>query len=74
MKIEVRVRPGAKRAAVETQANGALLVRVKEPAIEGRANEAVIEAIAEHFAVPKSSVTILRGHSNRNKLVEIAQR
>ena len=41
MKIEVRVKPGA-----------------KEPAKKGRANEAVVEAMAKHFAVPKSFVTI----------------
>ena len=71
MKIEVRVKAGARETAVEKQTNGTLVVKVKEPAKEGRANQAVIEAIAEYFSVPRRSVAIVRGHASRSKLVEI---
>ncbi len=71
MKIEVRVKAGAKKTVGEKQADGAFIVKVKEPAKEGRANEAVIEALAEHFNVPKNSVVIVRGHSSRNKLIRV---
>ena len=73
MKIELRVKPVAKKTVVEKQANGTFVVKVKEPAKEGRANQAVIEAMAEYFSVPKRSVAIVRGHTSRNKLIEIAQ-
>ncbi len=71
MKIAVRVVPRAKRPGVERQADGALRVRVSAPAEDGRANSAVIEALAAHFDVPKRAVTILRGHMSRIKFVEI---
>ena len=73
MKIEVRVKPGAKKQDIEKQADGTLVVKIKEPAREGRANEAVIQAVAGHFSVPKHSVTILRGHRSRTKLIEVAK-
>ncbi len=79
MKIEVRVRPGAKLEKVEPPPNemfgsGAptYKVSVREPAKEGRANEAVIRALAHHFKVPPGQVRILRGILSRNKIVEIA--
>ena len=74
MKIEVRVKPGSKTAAVEKRADGTFLVRVKERAVEGQANQAVIEAVAEYFDVPKSLVKIIRGQTNRNKILEWQER
>lgn len=61
----------AGKVAVEKLADGTFVVKVKEPAKEGKANQAVIEALAGHFAIPKRSVTILHGHTSRCKLVEI---
>jgi len=43
------------------------------PAEGGRANAAVIEALAKHFSVPKRAVTILQGVTSRSKLVEVLQ-
>ena len=71
MKIEIRVKPGAKQTAVEKSSDGNYIVKVKAPAREGRANEAVVEFLAGHFGIPKRSVTIVRGQASRNKLVEI---
>ena len=48
-----------------------LIVRVAAPAVEGRANEALCRLLAKRLRVPKSSVTILRGHRSRDKLIEI---
>ena len=67
----MRVKPGAKKASVEKQADGSLVVRVKERAQEGEANRAVIEAIARYFDIPKLAVQIVRGHASRNKLIEM---
>src|SRR5690349_20302334 len=47
--VAVRVIPRAKRRAVEPQPDGSLLVRVTAPPEDGRANDAVLEAVAEHF-------------------------
>ena len=73
MKIEVRVKPGSKLTEVEKQPDGTYVVKVKERATEGRANEAVIEAIAEYFNVPKSAVDIIRGHKTRVKIIALPE-
>lgn len=70
-RVEVRVIPRAKRNAVETGPAGALVVRVTAPPEDGRANDAVREALAEHFGVARSSVVIVRGQASRRKIVDI---
>lgn len=72
IRLSVKVIPGAKKSAVEVLPDGSLKVRVTAPAESGRANMAVIKALAEHFDVPKRAVTIVRGASSRQKLIEIA--
>ena len=44
---------------------------VKEPPIKGRANVAIIEALAKHFKVPLSKVRLVSGFSSRQKVLEI---
>ena len=72
MRIEVWVKPRAKKTEVEKRADGKFVVKVKEPANEGKANQAVIEVLAKYFAIPKQAVTIVRGRTSRNKLIEVS--
>lgn len=62
-------RVGEKR--VMPDGEEALTVYVTAPPDNGKANEAMICVLAEHFNVPKSRLTIVRGMTNRNKLVRI---
>jgi len=71
MRLPVRVTPRAKQPGIENAADGTLVVKVREPADDGRANAAVIAALACHFGVAKRAVTIVHGHTSRRKLVEI---
>jgi len=48
-----------------------LLARVAAPATEGRANRALVEALAAAFGVRPQRVTVVTGHSNRMKIVDI---
>ena len=73
MRLQIRVTPHAKKPGLETAWDGTLMVKVREPAEDGRANDAVIEALAGHFGVAKRAVTIVHGHSSRRKLVEVKQ-
>lgn len=70
-RVEIHVRPGASRAAVGGTHDGALLVRVTEPADRGRATAAALQALAEALAVPRRSVTLVRGATSRRKVVEV---
>ena len=67
----MKVVPRAKKSGVEQMADGTWRVAVSAPAEGGKANAAVIEALAEEFDVPKSAVKIVRGLTGRLKEIEI---
>jgi len=72
VKIRVKVIPNSKIEEVIKQGDG-FLVRVKEPAKEGKANRAVIKLLADYFRVPQRQIAISSGFSSRNKIIEITQ-
>lgn len=72
MKIQVKVRPGSKTEEV-SQDGDSLVVKVKEPPREGRANQAVIKLLAAHFGVPQSQVKIISGFKSRSKVIEVRE-
>jgi len=67
----IRVTPRASANAVGGEQDGALLVRVTAPAVEGRANQAVVELLAEALDVPRSAIHVERGAAARTKRVSI---
>ena len=71
-KIQIKVTPNSKIEEVR-QEGELLLVKVKEPPKEGKSNVAVVKALAKHFGVAPSSIRIVKGHTSRNKLVEITE-
>jgi hypothetical protein len=73
VKVSIRVQPNSRRPGIEQLPDGTLKVRVAAQPLEGKANQAVIEALAKHFGVPKSRISIIRGETSRNKLVEAAE-
>ncbi|MGB5924931.1 MAG: DUF167 domain-containing protein [Dehalococcoidia bacterium] len=72
MKIQVTVKPNSKTEEVSQEGDG-FTVKVKEPPKEGKANQAVIKLLAEHFGVPRRQVRILSGFKSKNKVIEIAE-
>lgn len=71
-KVTVRVKPRSKKGPlVQTSLTGELLVYVREPSVEGKANKAVTELLAKYFEVPKSHVLIISGHKSKLKRFEI---
>jgi len=73
MKIQVKVKPNSRTEKVSQEGNS-LIVKVKEPPKEGKANQAVIKLLAEHFSVSQSQIRILSGFRSRNKIVEVVER
>jgi uncharacterized protein (TIGR00251 family) len=69
--LRVQVRPDAKRSAITGWNADLLKVSVAAPPIEGRANEALIEFLAEELNLPRRQITVLRGATSRLKLLEI---
>jgi uncharacterized protein (TIGR00251 family) len=70
-KIWVTVKPNARQTSVSKVSDTEYRVAVHAPAQDGKANQALIEALAEYLAIPKSAVRIARGHSSRKKLIEL---
>jgi uncharacterized protein (TIGR00251 family) len=69
--LTVRVQPRASKTEISGVIEGALKVRLQEPALEGRANEALCEFLAHLLKTPKSAVRIFSGHRSRSKRLEI---
>jgi uncharacterized protein len=70
-RLRLRVQASAQHDEVVAVRNGVLVIRVTAPAVEGRANEALRRLVAKRLGVPKSAITIVRGHHSRDKLIEI---
>lgn len=68
--FEVRVRPGARRNAVEL-VEGAIRVHVTAAPEGGKANRAVLRLLADALGVAPSRLTLLRGESGRSKLMRL---
>lgn len=71
MKLAVIAHPNSKKPRVEKDLLDTLHVYVSEPPLEGRANRAVIEAVAQHFKTKKGNVFLLSGERSKNKVLEI---
>ena len=71
MLISVRVVPRSGRNVLEWE-QGGLKARLTAPTVDGAANAALIELLAERLAVPRRTITIVRGTTSRQKTVEIA--
>ena len=71
MRITIRVRPGSARPGVGGEHDGALVVRVSARAVDGKATEAALAAVAGSFGVRRSAVRLVSGASSRTKIVDI---
>ena len=70
MILNVKVIPNAKKQSAK-QEGQRLKVYLMAPAVEGKANKALTDFLAEYFNVKKSAVSILRGEKSREKVIEI---
>ncbi|AGH94745.1 DUF167 domain-containing protein [Pseudobdellovibrio exovorus] len=71
MKLKVLIQPNAKKSEAIGLHDGAVKIKIKAPPVDGAANEALIAFISKTLSIPKKNVTILHGHTGRNKLLEI---
>jgi uncharacterized protein len=70
--IDVKVIPRSGRAGIAGTRDGALLVRLNAPPVEGAANAELIEVLADALEVPKRSVAIVSGATSKQKRVKIS--
>jgi uncharacterized protein len=70
--LSIRVQPRAKRDEVVGERAGAIVIRLRAPPVDGKANAALIEFIANAANLPRSRVEIVRGATAREKVVRVA--
>lgn len=69
--IAVKAIPNAPRSQVIGWLGDALKIKVHAPPVEGRANDALCEFLAEELGLPRRAVTVLRGDTSRQKTLRI---
>jgi len=70
--LNIRLQPRASRdEIVATQADGRLKIRITAPPVDGKANDHLLRFLATQCNVSRSAVTLLSGHTGRNKRVSI---
>jgi hypothetical protein len=70
--LELKIIPNAPRNEVVGWLGAALKVKVHAPALEGRANDELLDFLAEKLALPRRDITLLRGEKSRQKVVRIS--
>ncbi len=71
MRVGLYVRPGSSRARVGGLHDDALVVQVSARAVEGKATEAALRAVADALGVPRRDVVLVSGATSRRKVVEV---
>ncbi len=71
VRLTVRVTPRSGRESLDVGAGGVLSVRVTAPPEDGKANAAVCRVVADALGVPKTAVSVVRGHTARTKTLEV---
>ena len=69
--LAIKAIPNAPRTAVAGWLGDALKIKVHAPALEGRANEALCEFVADTLGLPRRAVTVFQGEKSRQKVLRI---
>jgi uncharacterized protein len=71
IRMAVQIAPNAKKTEVIGRVEDALKIKLHAPAVDGKANDALIRYIADMLDIPKSAVNITHGFTSKKKLIEI---
>ncbi|MBR2641115.1 DUF167 domain-containing protein [Candidatus Saccharibacteria bacterium] len=71
MRYTVTVKPGSSQEKIVTTGDHELTVYLHAKPVDGTANDALIKILSKHFDVPKTSISIIRGHKSRIKTIDI---
>ena len=66
----ILVKPGSSQEKIVESAQGELIIYLRAKPHDGEANDALIKLLVKHFDVPKTTIKIIRGDKNRNKIIE----
>ena len=69
--LTLHIQPGAKKTEVAGQHGDALKIRLAAPPVDGKANAALINFVADRLGLAKSAVSLKSGQTSRRKVLEI---
>ncbi len=69
--LRVRINPRSSRSQITGWEDGVLSIKLTAPPVEGAANKAAIEFLADQLGIKKSQITLVSGHTSRQKTFEI---
>jgi uncharacterized protein (TIGR00251 family) len=71
-RLRLRVAPGSRRPGIAGRHGDGWKIRVSAPPEDGRANDEVLELLAERVGLPRRALAIVSGHKSRDKIVEMS--
>ncbi len=71
MILTVTVKTRSKIESLEKISETEFLIRTGVPPVDGKANERIIELLSKHLSIPKSSISLVRGHKSKTKYFKI---
>ena len=71
MKLSVRVSPRSSRNDIKKLPDGTYKIFLTAAPVDGKANESLIKIISNYFSIPKKNISVLKGKTSRNKIIEI---
>lgn len=69
--LRIRLQPRARRNEIVGEREGAVLIRVTAPPVDGKANDALCRLVAKKAGVAPSRVSVLKGHTARDKTLDV---
>jgi uncharacterized protein len=70
-RLRLRIVPNAKRSEVVGPHGDALKLKIAAPALEGRANEELVDFLSVKLGVPRRSIVLVGGEKSRDKVIEV---
>lgn len=71
VKLHIRVKAGSRKNEIVKTQDGMILIKVKAPAIEGKANKALVNFLSEQLNIAQSKIAIVKGENSPFKTIEI---
>jgi uncharacterized protein (TIGR00251 family) len=71
LRLSVKVKPKSSPQGVVGVRNGQLVIRISAPAVDGKANNALVAFLSKKLGVKKTKVLLVSGEKSRTKLLEI---
>lgn len=71
MKYTIKVIPKSSQNQIIEQKDDFLKIKLKAIPEKGKANDELIKFLSKHFKIPKSNINIIKGQTNKNKIIEI---